>query len=497
MGDPDIVLPAAGDYLRLMEQNGLVVDQNRRRALIQQQVGALAAEAGGRVPEDEALLAEVTHLVESPTALLGQFDPAFLELPQEVLIAVMRKHQRYFPVVHPETGRLLPYFIAVRNGDREHLDVVRNGNEEVLRARYTDAAFFFKEDTQKPLEAFLPRLSTLTFQEKLGSVLDKVKRLEQAVPRLAGLLGVTGGDLETAVRVAHLCKADLGTQMVIELTSLQGIMGREYALRSGESPAVATAIFEHYLPRFAGDAAPQSMPGILTALADRLDSLLGLFAVGLSPSSAADPYGLRRAALGLVQTLVENRLSLSLTGAMERTADLQPVAVTAAAIQEVETFIIGRLRVWLREKGLRYDVVEAVLAARGDNPYAANETVVALSRWVERPDWSFILNTYGRCVRITREFKERFPLSPDAFNTESERRLHAAYLACRGQVSRDGSVDELLAAFQPMLEPINKFFDDVLVMDKDPLVRQNRLSLLQHIAALTDGIADLTQLEGF
>jgi len=497
MGSPDILLSTAEDYFALMEENGVIVDHSQRRAMIQEQFTQLATEVDGSIPEDEALLAEVTNLVEKPTALRGSFDPDFLKLPQEVLITVMKKHQRYFPMVEPETGKMLPYFIAVRNGDREHLNVVRTGNEEVLRARFTDAAFFYEDDTQKPLEDFLSKLTTLTFQEKLGSVFDKVARLTVLVPRLGQLLRVSPKDLAVSERAAQICKADLGTQMVVELTSLQGVMGREYALLGGEKPEVAIAIFEHYLPRFAGDSVPKSMPGTLVALADRLDSLLGLFAVGLSPTSAADPYGLRRAALGLVQILIDNRISLSVTEALGLAQALLPVEASSSIADDVGTFITGRLTVWLREQGYRYDVVEAVLRARGDNPYLAYETVVALEKWSGREDWLSSLNTYGRCLRIVRDQEDTFPIDPDAFSEESSRRLYASYTDCRGQVSSESSVDELFTAFLPMLEPINTFFDDVLVMDPDMSVRQNRLALLQRIAALTDGIADLTQMEGF
>ncbi|MFQ5813110.1 MAG: glycine--tRNA ligase subunit beta, partial [Anaerolineae bacterium] len=268
---PEIVIQRAEDFFDLMEANSIVVDVEKRRQMIRQQADKLAAEVGGRIPDDPGLLDEVTNLVEYPTALLGAFEPDYLELPKQVLVTVMKKHQRYFSVV--KDGALLPYFIAVRNGDSEHLDIVQHGNEEVLRARFADADFFYQADTKKPLEGFLPRLDTLTFQEQLGSVLDKTKRLGQLAPRLSAVLGLSEAEAMTARRAAHLCKADLATQMVVELTSLQGAVGREYALRSGEDPAVAQAIFEHYLPRFAGDRLPETLPGIVVGLADRLDSL--------------------------------------------------------------------------------------------------------------------------------------------------------------------------------------------------------------------------------
>lgn len=510
---PEIVIQRAEDYFDLMEASSIVVDVAKRRQMIREQVDKLAAEVSGRIPDDPALLDEVTNLVEYPTALLGSFDPEYLKLPQEVLITVMKKHQRYFPVIRdkgsgtrdkaeslslvPSHFSLLPYFIAVRNGDDQHLDIVRHGNEEVLRARFADADFFYQADTGKPLEDFLLRLDTLTFQEQLGSVLDKTKRLEKLTPRLSDMLGLSEAETATAVRAAHLCKADLATQMVVELTSLQGEMGREYALRSGEDPAVVQAIFEHYLPRFAGDRLPETLPGIVVGLADRLDSLAGLFSAGLKPTGSADPYGLRRAALGMVQVLAGEGLSFDLTEGLREAAALLPVAADEGDQAETLAFIGQRLRVWLLEQSFRYDLVDAVLAERGHDPYLSYQTVQAFVPWVLRDDWMDLLNAYARCVRIVRSFETEFELRPDQFVEPSTRCLYEAYLACHEQVGPQSSIDQLFTAFQPMIEPITAFFDDVLVMAEDKALRENRLALLQRIAALTEGIVDLTRVEGF
>jgi glycyl-tRNA synthetase len=511
---PEIMIQRAEDYFDLMEANSIVVDVEKRRLMIRQQADELAAEVGGRIPDDPALLDEVPNLVEYPTALLGSFDPEYLKLPPEVLITVMKKHQRYFPVarqrgtestrqqgqrrlVDSELIDLLPYFIAVRNGDGEHLDIVRHGNEEVLRARFADADFFYQADTKRPLEEFLPRLDTLTFQEQLGSVLDKAKRLEKLASRLSPVLGLSETEAATARRAAHLCKADLATQMVVELTSLQGEMGQEYALRSGEDPAVAQAIFEHYLPRFAGDRLPETLPGIVVGLADRLDSLAGLFSVGLKPTGSADPYGLRRAALGVVQVLAGSGISFDLREGLRQAATLLPVAADEGAQAETLAFIEQRLRVWLLDQSFHYDLVDAVLAERGHDPYLAYQTVQEFVPWVERDDWMNLLNAYGRCVRIVRSFETEFELRPDRFVEPSTQRLYKAYLACHEQVGPQSSIDQLFTAFQPMIEPINTFFDDVLVMAEDKALRENRLALLQRIAALTEGIVDLTKVEGF
>ncbi len=318
LGSPDIEIEDAAAYADLLRGEGILIDRAERRAAIKKQVDALAKQAGGSVTDDPGLLDEVTNLVEQPTALLGSFAEEDLELPDVVLISVMKKHQRYFAVVNKK-GSLLPHFIAVRNGDDQHLDSVITGNEHVIRARFADARFFYNEDIQKPLEAYLPGLQLLTFQEDIGSYYDKAARLEGLTARLGGLLGIEdeSGDMDLAIRAARLAKADLVTSLVVEMTSLQGTMGRIYALRSGEQQIVADAIGEHYQPRTAGDSLPQTPAGIAVALADRFDSLVGLFSVGLQPTGSADPYGLRRAALGVVQILVGHGIDLDLREVIE------------------------------------------------------------------------------------------------------------------------------------------------------------------------------------
>jgi glycyl-tRNA synthetase len=498
LGSPPIEIPSAAHYLARMRAAAIQVDPAERRADIRKQVLRLARSAGGQVA-DESVLPEVTNLVERPTALLGSFDEAYLALPREVLISVMKKHQRYFPV--EAAGRLLPSFIAVRNGDRRHLDLVRQGNEHVIRARFADAAFFVREDVKRPLEAFLPRLATLTFQARLGSMLDKVGRIEALTSDLAGCLGLDAEAAAVAQRAARLCKADLATQMVVEMTSLQGIMGREYALRSGERPAVAEAIREHYLPASAGDDLPVSTPGTVVGLADRLDSLAGLFAAGLAPTGSADPFGLRRAAAGVNQILTGKSIDLDLRLVLGSALDGLPPDVRPAGdararlIDDVAGFIAGRLRAQLLEAGCRYDVVDAVLAEQGHNPSRAWQGVQQLAAWTQRPDWPPILAAYARCVRITRDQPETYPLAPERLAEPAEQALYQAYQAASN--SPVTSVDQFFAALVPMIPAISRFFEDVLVMAEDPGVRRARLALLQRIAALARGVADFSKLEGF
>jgi glycyl-tRNA synthetase len=499
---PKLEVPDAATYWGVMAGNHIIVDVKQRRQMIQEQALALAAEVDGTIPDDPVLLNEVTNLVELPTALRGEFELEYLALPSQILISVMEKHQRYFPIVgahgNARKGDLLPYFIAVRNGNDEHLDVVRQGNEDVIRARFADAKFFFENDTRKHLGDFLPRLDTLTFQEELGSMLDKVRRLERLAPRLGEMLDLSAADLMTVQRAANLCKADLATQMVVEMTTLQGILGREYALRSGEPEEVAQAIYEHYLPRFAGDESPRSNPGIAVGLADRLDSLVGLFAVGLQPTGTRDPFALRRAALGIVQILLSNELRFDLAHAVALTAKRIPVSADASVQKEVLGYIVQRLRGVLLDRGLRYDVVDAALSERGSDPYLAEQTATALSEWVQRPEWDDILNAYARCVRIVRDQPEQYRVVPDRFVESATKVLYRALQKAQKQIpDQEATLDQVLAAVHAIVPAINTFFDEVLVMDQDPSIRKNRLGLIQAVASLTEGVVDLSQLEGF
>ena len=513
------------DYLSRLAAQGILLDVAERRQRIQSQVEALAHVVDGEIIADADLLAEVANLVEAPTVLRGSFDPSNLELPREVLISVMKKHQRYFPVfskavfsktvgtqavsgapvssenLTPDTGThrtLLPYFIAVRNGDDYGLDRVVEGNEHVIRARFADAAFFVREDSKRPLQDFLPRLRTLTFQTRLGSMLDKAGRMRGLADDLAPLVGLSPEEKAVALRATELCKADLATQMVVEMTSLQGVMGRYYALSSGEPAGVADAIYEHYLPRFAGDEMPRSRPGLLVGLADRLDTLIGLFAVGMAPTGNKDPFAQRRAALGLVQNLIAWELDFDLGRAIELATQRLPVPASAENQSACLEFIVERMRNLLLEQGWRYDVVDAVLAEQGRNPARASAAVKSLAAWVERPDWNTILPAYARCVRITRDQTERFPVDPARFVEPAEGELLAALqsaeAACTGNL---GSPDVFLNALLPMIPAINRYFDDVLVMAEDAATRRNRLGLVQRIAALADDVADMSRLEGF
>ena len=530
-GSPEIDIAEAKSYFKIMKDIDIVVDFWERHDTIRDQVEKLAGEVGGEVPEDLelALLREVANLVEWPAMLRGEFHPRYLALPQPVLITVMREHQRYFPVMRD--GKLLPYFLAVCNGEREDMEPIRAGNEDVLAARFADAEFFYQTDTRQPLEAFVPKLAGLTFQERLGSVLDKVKRMREALGALALLAGASEEDERIADRAMELCKADLATQMVMEFTSLQGVMGRIYALASGEDPQVAQAIYEHYLPRASGDELPESLPGILVGLADRLATLAGLFALGLIPSGSADPWALRRTALGLVQILVGRELDFSLKEALWATVQDLPfweteidtskgearLKLTPGAkehLEELVTFITERLRNWLLEEGFRHDIVEAVLAEEADNPYRAWRAAEEANRWTDSDDFGPLLTAYARTARIVTYAQardlapqaENWPLVPEALMEPASQTLYKTYTEARKEVEKAKGVDELFQAMLPLVEPINTFFDEVLVVAQEESLlcqpeevarRHNLLALLQRIKELTKGFIDLSKVEGY
>ena len=488
LGAPPIAIDSAANYEKMMAGNGIVIDPEKRRQIIRANAAQLAAAKGGTIPDDPALVAEVTNLVERPTPLLGSFEERYLELPPEVLIAVMRKHQRYFPV-QGANGALLPYFVAVRNGDSEHLDIVRAGNEHVIRARFADAAFFYGRDIQRKLADFLPDLATLTFQSDLGSMLDKVHRLERLAPVVGEMLGLDESQQQVLARAATLSKADLVTSMVVEMTSLQGVMGGHYALRSGEPAAVAEAIAEQY------EAVSQTLPGLALALADRLDSLTGLTAVGLAPKGSNDPFALRRSAIQIVENLIANERSFDLRQAVAAAASVQTVDAGKQVQREVLAFIAGRLEILLRERGIPTNVVRAVLAAQAHDPYAAARAAEALAEATQAADWPKLLDAYARSVRITRNQEKQFELRPGAFTEPAEQELYRAYEQAAARV--DGTVESFVAALRELEPAITRFFDGILVMADDAAVRENRLALLQHVAALPAGIADLSELEGF
>jgi glycyl-tRNA synthetase len=495
--DDEIRLREALDYESELDRRGVVLDPEARRIRIQEDCARLAAEVEGTAVPDAELLSEVVDLVEAPAVLRGRVDEEFLRLPRPVLVAVMKKYQRYFAV--ERSGDLLPYFLAVANGLRDNLDPIREGNESVLRARFADAAYFVRRDLEQPLEAYRARLAGLIFHSKRGTVLEKSDRLVRLVDWVGQVIGWAPTDAEAAGRAAHLCKADLATRMVVEITALHGEIGREYALQGGEATAVAEAIFEHVLPRTPGDQIPRTAAGTALAVADRLDSLAAFFSVGAEPSGTRDPFGLRRVALGLIQILLARNIRFGVDQGLRKALEILSLGgpEAEAALVRSQEFVRTRLHVFLLSNGHRHDAVDAILATHGSDPAGASQAVVELETWMGRPDWPVVLQAFARCQRIQEAGADDAEVEVSLLREDAERALHTAVLEAELRRPFGGSPSRFLEAFRDLVPPITRFFEDVLVMAEDDSLRRNRLRLLRRIHGLADGVTDLSKLEGF
>lgn len=477
----DFVIASPADYEAACEKAYIIVDQERRRTMITEQINEVAKSCGGTAEITPDLLEEVLYLVEYPTALSGTFEKKYLALPAETVITPMRDHQRYFPVKTAD-GSLLPVFITVRNGGREYLDVVAHGNERVLRARLADAQFFFDEDRKKSLAEHREKLKTVVFQQGLGSMYEKTERLMGLVTAIVEELAPDEAAYEAmepdARRAAELSKADLVTGMVTEFTELQGIMGREYALLDGEKPEVARAIDEQYMPRFAGDELPQSDLGFALSVADKIDNIVGTFSRGKIPTGSQDPFALRRQALGLVLMLIEHESGLLLSDLVEEASDLYDLDVSLCQKMQVYVadFIRLRLKNVLTERGVRYDVQEAVLT---DVDFVADVPVRAayVERLLASDGADALVQSFVRVGNIAR-MTETGIVDPALFAAQEEGALHAAYE--RAVAARAAGADTLPAE-QALAAAIDAFFDAVMVMDKDERIKKNRLTLLKVI----------------
>ena len=475
----DFVITSAADYEAACEKAYIIVDPGRRRAMICEQITETAKACGGTAEITPDLLEEVLYLVEYPTALSGSFEEKYLALPAEAVITPMRDHQRYFPVKAAD-GSLLPAFITVRNGGKAHLDVVAHGNERVLRARLADAQFFFDEDRRKSLAEHREKLKTVVFQRGLGSMYEKTVRLMALTTAIVEEMAEGDADdaaLADARRAAELSKADLVTGMVTEFTELQGIMGREYALLDGEDPAVARAIDEQYMPRFAGDELPQTPLGVALSVADKIDNIVGTFSQGRIPTGSQDPFGLRRQALGLVLMLIEQESTMLLSDLVDEACDLYDLEEFRDKMQVyVADFIRLRLKNVLSERGVRYDVQEAVL---GDVDLVADVPVRAayVERLLASEGGEALVQSFVRVGNIARSVTGG-TVDPALFKAEEEGALLSAY-----QVAADARAEgeDTLPAEQALGKAINAFFDAVMVMDKDARVKEKRLSLLKMI----------------
>lgn len=502
-----IRIASPSSYARVLRERGRVIaDFSERREVIRAGVTAQAQEIGGQPVMGAALLDEVTALVEWPVPLAGKFEDRFLTLPREVLIATLQDHQRYF-ALEDASGGLMPWFITVSNIESRDPAQVRAGNERVVRPRLADAAFFWEQDRKLPLADRRSALDNVTFQAKLGSLGDKAQRIRNLAGEIAER---TGMDRPAAERAAELCKCDLLTSLVGEFPELQGVMGGYYALADGETPEVAAAIREHYLPRGAGDALPGTGAGIAVSVADKLDSIAGIFAIGQKPTGARDPFGLRRAAIGILRMLIEKKLDLDLRALIERAVELQPVQAAGVA-DEIYEYVMERLRAYYLDSegttdgqhAISTEMFDAVLATRPRSPVDFDARLLALRAFLDLPEATSLTAANKRIANILRKSEQAGAAHDNvdvaALHEPAELRLYDAVRGLREAVSAAIARREYAAALGQLaqLRPaVDGFFDEVLVMAEDPKLRANRLSLLSGLRSLFGGIADLSHLPG-
>lgn len=490
----DVVITEATAYAETLEREFVVASYEDRKGRIEHQIAELASEQGWTVPLDASLLEEVTNLVEWPTALFGEFEASYLDLPEEVLITTMKEHQRYFPVYIGET--LKNYFVTVRNGNAEHLQNVAKGNEKVIRARLADAVFFYEEDQKTKIDDQLVRLDRIVFHEKLGTTGDKVRRVEQLAGTLAPLFNA---DAAKVARAGAIHKFDLVSQMVYEFTELQGVMGEKYALQQGEDKEVAAAIREHYMPRFAGDASPATPTGAVLALADKLDSIAAFFGIDMIPSGSQDPFALRRQAQGVVQILADWKIALPLDNLLSQVVDSQLQAGLYDADKEqvkaqLKDFFMLRLKYRLQERQVRYDVIDAVLTTELaiDRLDARADAVQAMLT----NDAKLLIEQLTRVVNIAKK-GEAGAVDSTLFENTEEKELHAAIETTLPETERaveSGDYHQAIASLRVLEQPISAYFENTMVMSDVEAIRENRLREMKRLATTIESVADFSAL---
>ncbi|MED0674777.1 glycine--tRNA ligase subunit beta [Aneurinibacillus thermoaerophilus] len=488
------------DYASALAEQYVLADPEERKQRILSQIKALESEKGWNVPIDEGLLDEVIHLVEYPTVLSGSFEKEFLEIPQEVLVTSMREHQRYFPVQN-DKGELLPHFVTVRNGDERALETVARGNEKVLRARLSDARFFYQEDQKLKIEDAVVRLESVVFHEELGTIGDKIRRIQEASDEIATKVELSAVEKEKLARAAAISKFDLVTQMVYEFPELQGIMGERYARLAGEDVIVARAIFEHYLPRFAGDSLPTTNEGAVLSIADKLDTIVGCFAIGIVPTGSQDPYALRRQAAGIVQILLDKELHISL----EELFDIALSILDGKSLlkrdkeeikQDLREFFALRLKNLLQEQHVRYDVIDAVLSADSTRVTDVVERAEALMAQVDEEEFKGIVESFNRVNNLAQKAETK-EVNPDLFETREERELWTAFQTIKHEAEAlldARKFDKVLSRIGELKAVIDAFFDHVMVMVEDEKIKTNRLALLASIATFVFAFADFSKI---
>ncbi len=490
----------AEDYKEKLRKNYVILDQDERKEIIELESTRLAREKGGRLPEDKRLLDEVTNLVEYPTPIIGRIKDEYLKLPDDVIITPMKEHLRYSPIFD-EKDRLLPYFITVRNGDDRHKDIVVKGNEKVLGARLEDAKFFFEDDISLPLEDYVEDLKRVTFQEKLGTVYDKTSRIIKLSEKISDYLEVGEKTTQDVSRAALLSKADLTTQMVTEFTELQGKMGYEYAKISGENDIVSQAIEEQYLPKHAGDDLPETTAGAILGIADKLDSIAGLFAIGIHPTGSQDPFALRRSAIGIINIIMDRKLHLPLSELIDFALYIY-VEDTGLAFDynkvkdEISEFLLVRAKNIFLDEGIRYDIIDAVLVAEIKDIYDMKIRIDDLAKWLEEGESvDLILASFNRVANMALKTENK-EVDKELMG-EEERALYNAFKEIEDEACdliNQKDYQEALVLFGKLVDPLEEFFEHVMVMAEDEELKANRLALLRKIYDTMILVCDLSKI---
>jgi len=485
------------NYLSKLREAKVIANFEERIDIIQSEVTRLANELGGRVIQDNDLVEEVAALVEWPVALTASFDKGFLDVPKEPLIVTMKDDQRYFPV-EDNNGQLLPQFIFITNIESRDPQQIIHGNEKVIRPRLADAQFFFESDKKQPLEARVAKLDSVLFQKQLGSIGDKARRIAELAEKIASLLKA---DAQAAKRAGLLCKADLVSDMVSEFPETQGVMGKHYALNDGEAATVAEAIEQHYWPRFSGDHLPQSKEACAVALADKLDTLVGIFGIGQVPKGDRDPFALRRAALGLLRTLVERDLPLDLNELLAASADGFGDKLSNQAVKaDVFDFLLGRFRPWYQEQGISVDVIQAVLARSPSKPVDFDRRVNAVEAFKSLDSAESLAAANKRVGNILAKSKESIDgqVQSSLLQEAPEKALYQLLDETEKTVKpliQDGNYTDALTQLSNLKEPVDEFFEHVMVNAEQDGIRLNRLNLLYRLRQLFLEIADISLLQ--
>lgn len=498
----DIEISDAHDYMKIMEDNFVIVDNSERKARIRLESERLAKSVGGSIQNDEAIIDQVTNLVEYPTPLLGTIKDQYLELPDEVVITPMKDHLRYFPVVDSK-NRLMNHFITVRNGDDKHLDIVRKGNEKVLAARLEDAKFFFNEDRKKNLEDYVNDLRTIVFQDKLGTLYDKTLRNIKLSEKICEDLNVGEETVETTKRAAYLSKADLATKLVVEFTELQGVMGKIYAKLSGETVGVQEAIYEHYLPRYAQDSLPSTTAGVILALTDKLDTISGLFSIGTKPSGSQDPFGIRRATLGIINIVLEKSLDVSIDSLLEETlynyVNINELKFDYDEVKKnVLDYIKTRFIGILQDSNYDANLINAVMNKHKDlNLLTIKQVLTKLDGIKDSDEFKDALAAFRRIYQISKgkEFEKVDP-NQDIME-ESEKELFNLYkdLKAKEENISDIDITEAIKILATYKGSIDKFLDSTMVLVDNKIIKNNRLSLISLILNEFNSILDFKEIE--